>query len=57
MRFSLLSALGLPDVMALEIDMVAAVFFYSFVVLVADGMRPVDHSALHCHWSGFPFAA
>jgi len=27
MRFSLLSALGLPDVMALEIDMVAAVFF------------------------------
>lgn len=32
-------------------------FFSSFVVLVADGMRPVDHSALHCHWSGFPFAA
>jgi hypothetical protein len=27
MRFSLLSALGLPDVMALEIDMVPAVLF------------------------------
>ena len=28
MRFSLLSALGVPDVMVLEIDMVAVVFFF-----------------------------
>lgn len=46
----MLSALGLPDVMALEVGMVAA-------PSVHRSMCWWHHRALHCDWSGFSLEA